>query len=156
MTLWFPGSILSLTVENLVRLVQMCPFQQKAWVEVSTISRFHCRLIFFDHLTCKSLHGTLLKLPYNPITLCPPSVLPFKGKSINNALEQQCEQSLPSHSIPLRRSTTPGATPYVPIREQRDLLRKQVISKPSFQSHCIPIRVPVVPPKRAKYLTRPQ
>jgi hypothetical protein len=117
---------------------------------VSTISRFHCRLIFFDHLTCKSLHGTLLKLPYNPVTLCPPSVLPFKGKSINNALEQQCEQSIPSHSIPLRRSTTPGATPYVPIREQRDLLRKRVISKPSFQSHCIPIRVPVVPPRYAK------
>lgn len=41
-----------LTVGNLASLVQMCPFAQKGWVEVSTISRFHCCLIIFVQLTC--------------------------------------------------------------------------------------------------------
>ena len=40
-----------LTVENLVSLVQICPFSQKGWVKVSTISRFHCCLIVFVRLT---------------------------------------------------------------------------------------------------------
>jgi len=51
-TLQAPVSITPLTVEKVVCLVQMCPFSQKGWVEVSTISRFYCCLIVFPHLTC--------------------------------------------------------------------------------------------------------
>ena len=40
------------TVGNLAPMVPTCPFAQKGWVEVSTISRFYCRLIIFVHLTC--------------------------------------------------------------------------------------------------------
>lgn len=53
-----------LTVENLVCLVRLCPFWQKGWVKVSTISRFYCRLIDFVHLT-SNFFASLSQHDYN-------------------------------------------------------------------------------------------